>query len=203
MFKVTFDLIARFLPPNIHLTQQEKDEIAALFNLITLDKGDYFLTQGNHVTQIACVISGILCRWNKDKNDKLHIDQFIISDHFFTERKCYEHNLPACYNITALSPCEVLTISTQVMEKLKNSNPKYEKVIYKIIENALNFRKDQDELFLQGSPEERVAHFMVYFKPWIASIPNELIANYLQMSLSTWRKIRNKFLDNRLNVTSF
>lgn len=188
---VKFDSIARFMPSTTHFDQAEKDEIASMFKTQSLNKNENLLIRGCHVYTIACVTRGILYRYNSDKNGKLHIDQFICNDQFFTECKCYKNSLPSCFNVIAATYCEILTISTANMEALRKANPKYDRLIHEIISNVMQGRKDMDEMFLQGSKAERVIWFNNYYKQWLPYIKKELIATYLQMSRSEYYLILN------------
>lgn len=189
---VKFDSIARFMPSNIHLDQSEKDEIASMVEIHRLKKNDHFLREGCRVYLLACVTQGILYRYKSDKNGRLHIDQFICNDQFFTECKCYKNNDPSCFNIIAATYCEIVTISTQNVEAFKKAKPKYDMLVREIIFNVMQERKDMDEMFLQGSKAERLSRFNTYYKQWLPSIKKKLIATYLQMSRSEYYLIRKK-----------
>ena len=184
MSPVKFDSIARFLPSGIYLDQPEKDEIVSSFEIHRLDKNDHFLREGDRVNLIGGVIHGILYRYYYDLNGKLHIDQFITNDHFFTECKCYKNNLPSYTNIIAVTPCEIATISTQKMEALRKAGPIYEQIIHEVTFNSMQGRIDIDEMFLQGSQAERIERFYNYYKLYMPYIPKEIVAIYLQMSRS-------------------
>lgn len=196
MSAVQFDSLARFMPTDTHLDQSEKDEIASMFESHVLNKNNYFLTQGDHVHQVSCLTQGILCRWEIDKNGKLQVDQIIRNDYFFTECKCYQHNGPACYNITALTPCEFMTISTTNLKALKNANPKFDQLHHQITFNVMQKRKDQDDLFLHDSMIERILHFYGYFGSLSTCIKIKYIVSLLHISLSQFYATRKKYLEN-------
>ena len=188
---VKFDSIVGFLPVNIRLEQPEKDEIASCFEIRRLEKNDHFIKEGNHVRLIGGVIHGILYRYNYDRNDKLHIDQFITNDHFFTEYKCYKENLPSCFNIIAVTPCEIITISTTKLEALRKAGPGYNQCINETISESIDRRRNIDAMFQHGTKAELIDRFHGHYKPWGPYICNDLIANFLGMSRTQYYHIRN------------
>ena len=104
--------------------------------------------------------------------------------------------IPSCFNIAAITPCEIITITTTKLQALRQAGPIFDQCINQTTSNTIDRRRNIDEMFLHGTKAERIERFHTYYKPWDPYICNDLIANYLKMSRTQYYSIRNNLLIN-------
>lgn len=184
--------MAWLLPFLASLDQFETDYIASLFEFKSLKKDEFFIRRGDEVTKVAFVVKGNLTRYNDHENDHMIIDQFLVSNQFFSDRKGYFSHQPSSYFIQANTPCHLWTISLTAINELKKSSSKCIEIIDSIIEKTMNHAMDLKNMLVIKDPLKKILRFYELHPHSWPDIPKKHLPCYLNMSKALFYRCQTK-----------
>ncbi|MDA3930018.1 MAG: Crp/Fnr family transcriptional regulator [Prolixibacteraceae bacterium] len=186
------DKLKQYLKENTELVTNEIDLVCAAFTLLKLKQDKRIIEAQNRVNLIGFIVEGILKAVEGIKNGNNHIHYFIEENHFFSEANGLFKNLPAKLSIEAATPCVILTITLEELDKLKAKIPSLEAIINTTRENELVDIIEAQEMQHQGKSFERFAAFIEHYPSIHSRIKDKDIASYLGLSKFTLSRIKKK-----------
>ncbi|WP_159730865.1 Crp/Fnr family transcriptional regulator [Sphingobacterium sp. 18053] len=186
--------LEQYIKSNFEIIQpNELTEVSALFNQITLKKGDYFLKEGIRCDKFCFIKTGYL-RVFAISGEK-EITQWIATKgHFGTDFQSFFFNLPSRWTIQALENSELFTITKENYNKIDNIVPQWSNLERTFLIKC--FTQVESRVFnhLSMSAEERYKFFFENNKELFNQVPLQYIASMLGMTPETFSRIRQKQL---------
>jgi len=183
--------LKRYISSYFGLSNDKLDEVASLFVVTELTRGEYFVRIGQYCDKLSFVQSGFVRIFSEVKNRE--VTQWIGSkDYFLTDIYSFLFKQRARWNIQALADCSLYTLDRDNYQHLKRILPDWDEIEKKIL--AACFVTLEDRVFdqLSLSAEERYVKLFQQNKELFNQVPLQYIASMLGMSPETFSRIRNK-----------
>ncbi len=169
------DKLKEYLANYFKINRGSLEDVAGLFEVKLLDKGDFFLHAGKRCTEMAFVKDGIL-RISALADDK-EITQWIMTEGYFaTDLNSFIFGAPGRWNIRALSNSVLYSISKSNYEKMGRMVPNWPSLEREFLVHCFTTMEDRVFQFLSMSAEERYHTFFESNKVLFNQVPLQYIA---------------------------
>jgi CRP-like cAMP-binding protein len=184
--------LERYINSHFEIIQSnELAEVSALFQQVTLKKGDYFLKEGKQCDKFCFIQSGYLRVFATPVENE--VTQWIAtSGHFGTDFSSFFFNLPSRWTIQALENSELFIITKENYNKIESIVPNWPKFERTFLIKCLTMMESRIHIHLSMSAEERYNLFFENNKALFNQIPLQYIASMLGMTPETFSRIRKK-----------
>jgi CRP-like cAMP-binding protein len=175
----------------LNLSTDLLNEFFVKFKPISINKGDYFLTEGQLCRNIALLTKGAFYSYYQ-KDGKDIIEDFCLEGCFLADYPAFINNTSAKKNFKALENAQLFIISKKDMDELYLSNSQYERAGRLIAEFLFTGweSKLRDNIFL--SPTERYEKLITSRPDIVQRVPQYLIASFLNITPQYLSQIRRK-----------
>jgi CRP-like cAMP-binding protein len=188
---MSFDLLISSISRHISLTEAEIDFFSSLLKSKFLANGEFLLREGDVCKYESFVVKGCLKTYYLDENGLEHIIDFSIEEWWADDLYSLLTQTASKSNIKAIEDTDILQISKTDLELLYQRIPKFERFFRILFQNAYIAQRDQINLALSASAEERYLLF-IKKKPYAEKrFSQKDIASYLGITpqfLSTLKK---------------
>lgn len=168
-------------------------KISSLFKPSTLKKGDYFLSAGKSADKLSFVQSGLLRIFAVTPEKE--VTQWISTKgYFITDLAGFIFDVPARWNIQALTEVVLYTISRADYNRIGKMVPKWRELEKLFITRCFTILEDRVFAHLSMTAEERYNLFFEQNKELFNQVPLQYIASMLGMTPETFSRIRKKQL---------
>ncbi|MBB5644814.1 Crp/Fnr family transcriptional regulator [Pedobacter cryoconitis] len=166
-------------------------KISSLFKPSTLKKGDYFLSAGKSADKLSFVQSGLLRIFAVTPEKE--VTQWISTKgYFITDLAGFIFDVPARWNIQALTEVVLYTISRADYNRIGKIVPKWRELEKLFITRCFTTLEDRVFAHLSMTAEERYNLFFEQNKELFNQVPLQYIASMLGMTPETFSRIRKK-----------
>lgn len=173
------DLLIANVSRHISLNPNEIDFFTSLLQPKSLKAGDFLLREGDVCRYETFVTKGCLKTYYQDNDGVEHILDFSIEEWWADDLFSFFTQTASKSNIKAIEDTEVLQISKNNLETLYQKIPKFERFFRVLFQNAYIAQREQINLTLSTSAEERYIQF-VKKKPYAEKrFSQKDIASYL------------------------
>ena len=188
---MSFDLLISSISKHISLSGEEIEFFTSLLKSRSLASGEYLLREGDVCKYESFVIKGCLKTYYQDENGVEHIIDFSIEEWWADDLYSLLTQTPSKSNIKAIEDTEILQISKPDLELLYQKIPGFERFFRILFQNAYIAQREQINLALSASAEERYLLFLKQ-KPYAEKrFSQKEIASYLGITpqfLSTLKR---------------
>jgi len=185
------NLLISNISRHISLSAEETDFFTSLLKSKSLANGAFLLREGEVCKYESFVTQGCLKTYYLDENGLEHIVDFSIEEWWADDLYSLLTQTASKSNIRAMEDTHILQISKTDLELLYQKIPKFERFFRILFQNAYIAQKEQINLALSASAEERYLLFLKK-KPYAEKrFPQKDIASYLGITpqfLSTLKK---------------
>jgi CRP-like cAMP-binding protein len=173
------------------LTPEELDQIIGKFSARTVRKNKYLLKQGQISDEFVYTVKGCFRHYLKNNLGKEITTWIVFDDMLATELSSFITRQPAQFYITALSDCEINTISRADLYALYQEIPAFQQFGRKIAEEVAIGAINRVVSHLNENATVRYKN-LLQKSDYIQKIPLKYLASFLGVtdsSLSRLRKI--------------
>ena len=168
--------------------------ISSYFQLVQLNKGDYFFKEGSYSCQFGFVRSGIL-RELVHFPDK-EVTKWIATPGYFVTNSGFLFDKPADSTLQALTDCELYVISKEDYNNMVNSIPSWNKVEKLFLMKCFSIMGNRILAFISMTAEERYNQLWDSNKELFNQVPLQYLASMLGMTPETFSRLRKKSILN-------
>jgi CRP-like cAMP-binding protein len=188
---MSYDLLISSISKHISLAAEEVEFFTSMLKPRFLANGDFLLREGDVCKYESFVVNGCLKTYYLDENGFEHIIDFSIEEWWADDLYSLLTQTASKSNIKAIEDTDILQISKNDLELLYQKIPKFERFFRILFQNAYIAQRDQINLALSASAEERYLLF-IKKKPYAEKrFSQKDIASYLGITpqfLSTMKK---------------
>lgn len=173
------------------ISQEDLEQVNALFKPIRLKKGEYYLKTGRMSDRLGFVQTGIL-REFISLNDKEVTKWICTQGYFAVDIASFVFQQPARWNIMALTDVELYVIDKTDYQNLNNLVPGWAALEKLFIAKCFIILEDRILQHLSMSSEERYIQLFNFNPELFNQVPLQYLASMLGMTAETFSRIRNK-----------
>jgi CRP-like cAMP-binding protein len=186
-----FDLLISSISRRISLTGEEIEFFTSLLKSKSLTSGEYLLREEDVCKYESFIVKGCLKTYYQDENGFEHIIDFSIEEWWADDLYSFLTQTASKSNIRAIEDTDILQIGKTDLELIYQKIPKFERFFRILFQNAYIAQREQINLALSASAEERYLLFLKN-KPYAEKrFSQKDIASYLGITpqfLSTLKK---------------
>jgi CRP-like cAMP-binding protein len=183
--------IAVFLKLIIAFSDEEINDFMMLGKKVELDKGAFFISEGQVCKSFAFIHSGTFS-FIISTDDGEHVKDFSGSNKFITSYSSFITQTPSQIFIRAEEKATLTQWSYDTYQELIHSSENWKQFALKIA-NYLYLRKEKREIsLLTETAEQRYLNMLKEFPHIVQHVPQYLIASYLGIKPQSLSRIRNK-----------
>lgn len=185
-------MLRKFLQSFNTLTVDEIEEFIALSKIRDLNKGDYFIREGENCKEVAFVLSGIFRSYFiSAKGDEITYC-ITFPNNLMSAYSAFITGQCSTENIQALTSSELLLISKNSIDGLVSKNPSWIKVM-KIIAEQQYIELEKRVFQLQKTSALQRYTDLVNNQPeYVQKIPLQYLASYLGITQRHLSRIRKE-----------
>lgn len=189
---MNFDLLVSNISRHISLTAEEIEFFSSLLKSKSLATGEFLLREGDICKYESFVIKGCLKTYYLDENGLEHIIDFSIEEWWADDLYSLLTQTASKSNIKAIEDTDILQIGKTDLELLYQKIPKFERFFRILFQNAYITQREQINLALSASAEERYLLF-VKKKPYAEKrFSQKDIASYLGITPQFFSTLKKK-----------
>lgn len=173
----------------IPLTGDEFAFIRSHFIVENFKKGDFLVQQGEYVSYLYYVVSGLLKLVCHDESGKEYIVSFAMEDWWESDIQAYYRQTKATMSLQCVEDTDVLCISLEDYKKLCAGLPKME---HFFLEKSIggHIASQQRILsFITSNATERYDQLLKRYPQLVQRVPKSLLASYLGVSRETLSRL--------------
>ena len=175
------------------IPREDLSSIVSFFHPTTLEKGHYFLKEGQICNQLSFIRSGIIRVYVATKEKE--VTQWVgTQGYFITDLSGIMFQKPGRWNIQALIDCEFYTINSIDYHNLGHIIPRWHQLEKLFIARCFTVLEDRIFQFLSMSAEERYNILFEANPELFNQVPLQYLASMIGMTPETFSRIRNKRL---------
>jgi len=160
-------------------------------NKKTLNKGDYFLKEGQKVNEIAFVEKGVLRFFYLTDGKEIN-NHFFLENDYAVSYLDFLRKTTSRYNIQALEKCELYTFSSEALQIAYDKSKNWERFGRIIAESVYATATNRFESFLFLSAKERYLQMQKDYPQFLQRIPLYHLASYLGIERESLSRIRKE-----------
>ncbi|GGF33251.1 Crp/Fnr family transcriptional regulator [Echinicola rosea] len=182
--------LKNYLSNYFSLTSVQLEKLADLFQLETLEKGDFYAQTGMPCEKLSFIKGGYLRIFETAENGK-EVTQWISSKGEFTaDLGSLVFGKAARRHIQAISACELYTIKKQAYRSLSETIPQWPEIEKLFISKCFITLEDRIFGFLSLTAEERYHQLFQYKQALFNEVPLHFLASMIGMTPETFSRIR-------------
>lgn len=186
--------LEKYIQTYFGVSNDELKKISAFFKPMTLKKGDYFLKTGWYSDRLGFVQSGMIREFVFI--DDREVTKWISTQGFFTvDLSSFIFQLPARWNIQALTSCELFAINSSDYQKIGQAIPRWNELEKLFIVKCFAVLEDRIVQHLSMSAEERYHQLYNFNKALFNQVPLQYLASMLGMRPETLSRLRKKTVE--------
>lgn len=189
---MSFDLLISSISRHISLTKEEIEFFTSLLKSKSLATGEFLLREGDICKYESFVTKGCLKTYYQDENGFEHIIDFSIEEWWADDLYSLLTQTASKSNIKAIEDTDILQISKTDLELLYQKIPAFERFFRILFQNAYITQREQINLALSASAEERYLLFLKK-KPYAEKrFSQKDIASYLGVTPQFFSSLKKK-----------
>ena len=187
----TMTELEKYIQTYFAVNKDDLIKISSFFKPVTLKKGDYFLKTGRHSDRLGFVQTGII-REFVFIDDKEVTKWISTKGYFVVDLSSFIFQLPARWNIQALTDCELYIIDSKDYQKIGKVILRWTELEKLFISKCFTVLEDRIITHLSMTAEERYNQLFNFNKELFNQVPLQYLASMLGMTPETLSRLRKK-----------
>lgn len=184
------DVLFNHVERKVSLSAADKEMISTFFIPKKLRKRQYLLQAGDVCKNLNFVSEGLLRTYNVDEKGEEHMSVFGWEGWWISDFSSFLSEKPALFNIDAIEPSLVLTISLANYEALTLAVPIMDRYFRILFQNSIVTKERRLMSAITHTAEERYLDLLASSPGITERIPQNLIASYLGLAPETLSRIK-------------
>jgi CRP-like cAMP-binding protein len=172
------------------LTEQNIELIKSKAQLLSINKGGFFLKTGSVGKQLGFINEGILRVRYLNVTGEDITKAFITENRFALNFTNYINNTPSEVCFQAVCDCKLIVFHEKALLELAGAIPSWNDIIYKISLTALYHKLKRSNDMLNEDAKLRYSQFLEIYPGLANKVPLSTIASYLGINQSSLSRIR-------------
>lgn len=186
--------LEKYIQTYFGVTNDELIRISSFFKPLSIKKGDYFLKTGKYSERLGFVQSGIIREFLVV--DDREITKWISTKGYFVvDLSSFIFQMPARWNIQALTDCELYVIDKSDYQKIIDVLPRWAELEKLFIAKCFSVLEERIVSHLSMTAEERYKQLFNFNKELFNQVPLQYLASMLGMTPETFSRIRKKGIE--------
>ena len=178
-----------FISQYIEFTQDELLMVLPFIKVVHLEKNEELISEGQIADIMAFTNKGYLRVYYNIDGEEITRDITPLNS-FATALPSFIKQTPSYEIISAITPCELFTISRQDLNYLYNTYPKWERVGRRIIEDMFVGVQQRLYQFITEPAETRYKELVARYPDMIHDVPLKYIADFLGIKVQSLSRLR-------------
>jgi CRP-like cAMP-binding protein len=170
--------------------------VEKLFSEKTLQKGDYFINEGETAKQIGFLKSGIIRAFYRNNEGIEYNKHFFVDNNIFGGYSSLVTSTPNKIIQQTLTECHVLVANYSEITKLYDLFPEFERVGRRLAERYFVDKEQREVEIVLLNADERYLIFRRDYPQLEQQIPQYHIASYLGITPTQLSRIRRKLSES-------
>ena len=184
-----FENIIKFINQFVDFKEEELIAMQNKIEIVQLKKNDIFITEGEIADRIAFTNKGYLKVYYYHEGEEITRDITPLHS-FATALPSFVSQTPSFEIISAITDCELITISKSDLEYLYSNFPKWERLGRKITEKMFVESQRRIYSFITETAETRYKKLLKQYPDMIHDVPLKYIADFLGIKLQSLSRLR-------------
>lgn len=178
-----------FINQFVDFDQKDLDKIIDHIKFVQLNKHEIFISEGDIANEIAFTNKGYLRVFYNHEGEEITRDITPLHS-FATALPSFISQTPSYEMISAITDCELITISKENLEFLYSNYPKWERLGRRIIEEMFVESQGRIYSFITETAETRYRKLLSQYPDMIRDVPLKYIADFLGIKLQSLSRLR-------------
>lgn len=183
------DILRQHLEKIITITDQEFSYIFSHFSAKKYKRREFLFRQGDHVTDVYFVVSGLLMLAYDDASGKQHVVSFAMEDWWETDFYAFHSGAKATMSLYCLENSEVLYLSIEGYRSLCSNLHKMEHLFLEKANRGHIASQQRILSFITSNATERYEKLLTQYPTLFQRVPKTLLASYLGVSRETLSRL--------------
>ncbi len=184
-----FENIIKFINQFVDFKEEELIAMQNKIEIVQLKKNDIFIKEGEIADRIAFTNKGHLKVYYYHEGEEITRDITPLHS-FATALPSFVSQTPSFEIISAITDCELITISKSDLEYLYSNFPKWERLGRKITEKMFVESQRRIYSFITETAETRYKKLLKQYPDMIHDVPLKYIADFLGIKLQSLSRLR-------------
>jgi CRP-like cAMP-binding protein len=193
------DVLITYLRQRTTLTEQDVQLIESVIVPRHLEKGEFFLREGEIPKYAAFVARGCLRSYVVDNKGKEHIIQFAPETWWLSDTNSMLQKSPTQFFMDALEPTDLLLLDLPSHLQLMESIPGYLKAFQIGFQKHAAKKDNRIVETLTADAEKRFENFLKTYPTIAQRVPQHMLASYLGVTPETLSRIRKKWSAKKID----
>lgn len=188
--------LINYINKTIQLTPEEADVLLSKIEIHKYSKGDFIVKEGRVCWFICFVLSGCTKNYYHDNDGNEKIVQFAIEDWWTGDLGSYLSKTSADFNVECLEDTEVIRFTSEVVDSIMDSIPKFERFLRINTEQALVASQKRVIRLTNWTAKDRYLLFLKQYPKIEQRIPQYMVASYLGVTKEFFSKMKKEILSD-------
>ena len=176
----------------VTLNESDEKQFCAIVKTVKVRRKQFIVQPNFTCSHQTYVLKGAFRSYFVNDEGMDHTIQFAIEDWFISDFNSYINQAPASLFIEALEDSVVQQITYSDVEKLCDTNLKFERFFRLVAQKSFAFSQRRILSNMGKSAEERFVEFEKLYPTIVQRVPQYALASYLGMSAEFLSKIRKR-----------
>ncbi len=173
----------------VELSPEDVDAINSAYRTREFKKGDFFITQGDHIDEVAFVIEGVMRVYRTDKGKEVTL--FLRDENsFVTSVTGYSTHRLSPYSVQALEDSTLLVMSSEDRATLFEECQAYQRFSMMMLERTVQDMEGRIDSQIADNAANRYLRLLQDHPSLIQRVPQYHLASYLGVTPESLSRLR-------------
>lgn len=177
---------------NLGLPEKELQELVNISKHKTIQKGNYFISEGQIPRKMAFIIKGLLRYVYTHENGNEFTKNIIAEKNFVSSYSAMIYDTPSYFSVEALEDTEIFEIDYADWLGIKEKNPFWNVFLVQVLEKAFCVKEKRERELLLLDAEKRYEIFITEFPNIENRVSQQIIASYLGIQPESLSRLKRK-----------